>query len=154
MTKDGMLLELRGGKDLSQFSLTDNTGADYQMTLLSDTEAFENGTILVGSEQVFFQKSLIGNNIQLDIKLLPYPVITSEGVDISSNTKFVTEIGGELFTLGLFQSGSLLQVVIKNSDDQFEFIGLLPEGASKSILLSDGTIITLEALDGQLKISR
>ena len=113
----------------------------------SQQEAFENGTIVVGSEQVFFQKALVDTTIFLGINLLEHPILTEEGIDVNTQGQFVTEVGGEVLTIAVSKLGSNLFVSITNSDNQFEYIGLLPEGAMKTVLLSDGSVVKVEVLD-------
>ena len=146
LVKGPDILELSGGNELQLFKLSDKVVSN-PITMQSQQEAFENGTIVVGSEQVFFQKALVDTTIFLGINLLEHPILTEEGIDVNTQGQFVTEVGGEVFTIAVSKLGSNLFVSITNSDNQFEYIGLLPEGAMKTVLLSDGSVVKVEVLD-------
>ncbi|MEW5896804.1 MAG: hypothetical protein AB1668_03880 [Nanoarchaeota archaeon] len=143
-------LELQGGEELNSFVLIDKKNNEYPIIMQSEEEAYENGTVVVNGEQVFFQKELVKNMIQLNVKLLDSKIIPEEGLIINNSGSFVAGVGGEKYDLTVAEKGAekgLPMLTIKDSNGKYVFIGFMPVGWQKTVLLADGNVILIEVKD-------
>ncbi len=145
--------ELVGGSTLDSFTLG---GSGIAMN--STKEAFEAGVIVVGENQVVFQKALDGNSIKFDVTLLKEKILSSTAFNFTANLNLpiVTEVGGEVYTLSPTKLGgdTIDFKVLKGTDVLYQ--GKLAKNVPKKILLTNGKIITvtyLETVKGVAKLA-
>ncbi len=145
--------ELVGGRTLNTFSLRNMSGVMLEQRRVTSTAEGAEKMVLVVNETTIlkFEQQLDSTTkkIQLLVSVEPYVVASVKGVvqEVASGDTitFVPSLGELEYNLGV-EFGSLTRVATLTIQEDGEdiFMGRVPEGQSKSILLSNGEVVTVD----------
>lgn len=163
---DAGVFELFGSEGISllPFGLKEYPFGSANFIQLNETlQGFQSGFVTVGSEIFYFEQELaagLEEDILLNIKLLDEKFI-GDGLVIEGNkVEFVTEVGGEVYTLTIILSAddvptegeSLIQILIEDKVGTLLFKGNVYQPEPKEILLSNGVVVVVDLSDWENKM--
>ncbi len=145
--------ELIGTQNLDTFALqTIPDGELYPIQdLQSSTEDLQNGTFEYHSNLLqALQEWTEGYNIQLTLTPLDYLLVTEEGFNVSADQNeilFTPSLGAPIYHVDLTKFYPELAAVILEDKGKIFAFYLLPPGKTQAVLLPNGEVIEIEAID-------
>ncbi len=154
------IVELFGGDGISllPFGLNEYPfGSSHFIGLNETAQGFQSGFVTVGSEIVYFEQELTSDleeDILLNVEVLEEKII-GDGLALPndfSQVKFVTEVGGEVYTYWLWgvysgaieDENAVILFGIKDGNFEDVFYGSTLQLVPKEVLLPNGVVIVVD----------
>ncbi|MBI2665168.1 LamG domain-containing protein [Candidatus Woesearchaeota archaeon] len=132
------------GRTLDQFGLQEiGSLENFEKALVESREGRQEFRFAVHDKIISLKQELVGTSITLTFSSLPYLIVSREGFT-QSNALFLSSLGSPVYRLSSMLEGELTKMVIQTEAGENIFVGRLPFGQSRRILLTNGESITLE----------
>ena len=137
---------LMGGTQLNSFALKEIPSAQppLKVTLTSTSEGEQEAQVSVHGQIMRFKQQLERQQIQLTLDVLPYVLLSPEGVT-AKDTDFISALGQPKYSAHAVAEGNFMVVTLKDENGENFFVMKLPFGESRQVLLPNGQVLTVHA---------